>query len=143
MNLRGKYDKGNNRDETLAGAEAARKLAYRHTGRFDAQTLAKLDQRNGINSGDQFNYRLNKNGTLSGNSREALAAGDFIAMLDAVETSLKTMGQSVYEGVAKTDPFRKGTTTACDQCDYHSICRLDPWTHSYRVLRKTEEEQEA
>ena len=142
VNLRGKYDRGDNRDETLAGADAARKLAYRHTGRFDAQTLAKLDQRSGISSGDQFNYRLNKDGGISGNSREALPADEFMAMLDAVETSLKKMGQSVYAGVAKTDPFRKGNATACDQCDYHSICRLDPWTHSYRVLRKSGEQQE-
>src|SRR5581483_3339412 len=38
VNLRGKYDRGQNRDEALAGVEAARKLAYRHTGRFDAQS---------------------------------------------------------------------------------------------------------
>lgn len=33
--------------------------------------------------------------------------------------------------------------TACDPCDYHSVCRIDPWTHSYRVLRKAEEEESA
>ncbi len=60
-----------------------------------------------------------------------------MAMLEAVETGLKKTGQAVYAGEAKIDPYRKGLMTACDQCDYHSICR----THSYRVLRKAEEEQ--
>jgi ATP-dependent helicase/DNAse subunit B len=34
------------------------------------------------------------------------------------------------------DPFRKDKETACKFCDYRAICRIDPWTHSWRVLRK-------
>ena len=41
----------------------------------------------------------------------------------------------IYSGAAQVAPYRKGAVTACDQCDYRSICRLDPWTHRYRVLR--------
>ena len=41
--------------------DAARKRAYRHTGRFDAGALPKLDR---TQSADQFNYRLNKDGRL-------------------------------------------------------------------------------
>ncbi len=140
VNLRGKYDRGQNRDEALAGVDAARKLAYRHTGRFDAETLGKLDQRTDVKEGDQFNYRLTAQGKIHGGSREALETGEFMAMLEAVETGLKKMGQAVYSGEAKIDPYRKGLMTACDQCDYHSICRIDPWTHSYRVLRKSGED---
>jgi ATP-dependent helicase/DNAse subunit B len=33
------------------------------------------------------------------------------------------------------DPYRKGAATACDYCDYATICRIDPWTHPYRRLR--------
>ena len=136
VNLRGKYEPGENRDEILAGAEAARKLAYRHSGRFDADMLGKLDQRKNMTEGDQFNYRLKKDGSLHGNSREALQPEEFLAMLDGVEAALKRMGAAIYAGDAKVDPYRKGTATACDQCDYRSICRIDPWTHTYRVLRK-------
>jgi len=136
VNLRGRYDRGENRDEALAGVEAARMLAYRHIGRFDAQYLRKLDSRPEATKGDQFNYSLNKDGSISRNSREALETKGFLAMLDAVEAGLKEMGQQVYGGVAKIDPYRKGLMTACDQCDYQSICRIDPWTHNYRVLRK-------
>jgi ATP-dependent helicase/nuclease subunit B len=141
VNLRGRYERGENRDEALGGVEAARMLAYRHTGRFDAQYLRKLDSRPEARKGDQFNYSLNKDGSMSRNSREALETPDFLAMLDAVEAGLKEMGQQVYAGVAKIDPYRKGLMTACDQCDYQSICRIDPWTHSHRVLRKMGEEQ--
>jgi len=136
VNLRGRYDRGENRDEALASVEDARMLAYRHTGRFDTQYLRKLDSRPEAKKGDQFNYSLNKDGSMSRNSREALATEDFLAMLDAVEAGLMGMGRQVYAGVAKIDPYRKGLMTACDQCDYRSICRIDPWTHSYRVLWK-------
>ncbi len=140
VNLCGKYERGHNRDETLAAADTARKLAYRHSGRFDAQTLAKLDQRKGVTEGDQFNYRLKKDGAISGNSREAMPPAEFLALLDGVEAALKLMGRAIYAGEAKVDPYRKGTLTACDQCDYRSICRIDPWTHNYRVLRKPTDE---
>jgi ATP-dependent helicase/nuclease subunit B len=141
VNLRGKYERGNNRDETLADVETARKLAYRHSGRFDVETLAKLDQRADATEGDQFNYRRKQDGSISATSREAMVPAEFIAMLDGVETALKTMGQSIYAGVAKVDPYRKGNVTACEQCDYRSICRIDPWKHRYRVLRRTVEEE--
>ena len=45
VNLRGQYESGGTRDEALADAAAARKLAYRHTGRFDAACLARFDSR--------------------------------------------------------------------------------------------------
>ncbi len=140
VNLRGKYERGENRDEILDGVDAARKLAYRHSGRFNADMLGKLDQRKNLSEGDQFNYRLKKDGSLHGNSREALKPEEFLAMLDGVEAALKRMGAAIYAGDAKVDPYRKGLATACDQCDYRSICRIDPWTHTYRVLRKVEEE---
>jgi ATP-dependent helicase/nuclease subunit B len=63
-------------------------------------------------------------------------------MLNGVETALKKMGRAIYDGVAKVDPYRKGNVTACEQCDYRSVCRIDPWTHRYRVLRKISEEGE-
>ena len=43
VNLRGQYESGGTRAEVLAEAEDARKRAYRHTGRFDANALPKLD----------------------------------------------------------------------------------------------------
>lgn len=142
VNLRGKYERGNNRDEALEDADKARKLAYRHSGRFDAHALEQMDQRSGATEGDQFSYRRKKDGGLNANSREALNSEAFATLLDGIETSLKDMGRRIYAGEARIDPYRKGTFTACEQCDYRSICRIDLWTHSFRVLRKKEAETE-
>jgi len=138
VNLRGKYERRQNRLDALADPGLARKMAYRHAGRFDMRALRQLDGRPDAREGDQFNYRLVKDGGVHKASREALATVDFVALLDSVETNLQRMGREIFFGRADVAPYRKGTMTACKQCDYQAICRIDPWTHRFRVLKKEE-----
>jgi len=56
---------------------------------------------------------------------------------------LVEMGRAIFSGVAKVDPYRKGSETPCEFCDYRAACRIDPWTHRYRVLRATAKETDA
>ena len=136
VNLRGQYESGGTRDEALADAATARKRAYRHTGRFDASALSRLDR---TNAADQFNYRLNKDGSVRSNSVEALPRAEFEALLDRVGAQLQEMGRAIFSGAAQVDPYRKGHETPCKFCDYRAVCRIDPWTHRYRVLRPAAE----
>jgi ATP-dependent helicase/nuclease subunit B len=135
VNLRGKYKGEENRRAALEDPDRDRKLAYRHTGRFDAAALGLLDSRD-VNEGDQFNYRLTDEGRIYRRSAEAMPSAEFGALLDSVESNLQKMGREIYAGKADVDPFRKGKSTACDHCEYSGICRIDPWTHQWRVLRK-------
>jgi ATP-dependent helicase/nuclease subunit B len=139
INLRGQYEHGNTRDEALADADDARKLAYRHTGRFDASFLGKFDNRPNVPYGDQFNYNRNHDGSLRKGSTEALPQAEFKKLFDGVEAQLKEMGRAIFSGAAQVDPYRKGHETPCDFCDYRAVCRIDPWTHRYRVLRPSAE----
>ncbi|HEV2437858.1 MAG TPA: PD-(D/E)XK nuclease family protein, partial [Verrucomicrobiae bacterium] len=139
VNLRGKYRGGNTRSEALAEAEESRCLAYRHTGRFSVDALPKLDNRAEAKAGDQFNYRRNNDGSLHKGSTEALPRAEFEALLDQVETQLTEMGRAIFAGEARVDPYRRGLETACEFCDYRTVCRIDPWTHRYRMLRATKE----
>ena len=143
VNLGGKYDSGATRAEALAGADEARCLAYRHTGRFSVDALPKLDSRSGVEAGDQFNYRRKNDGSLHKGSTEALPRAEFEALLDRVESQLTEMGRAIFSGAASVDPYRKGAETACRYCDYSGVCRIDPWTHRYRVLRAPPREAEA
>jgi ATP-dependent helicase/nuclease subunit B len=136
VNLRGKYARERNRIDALANPEQARKLAYRHCGRFDVRALQQLDSRSHVREGDQFNYRLTNSGRTFKTCKEALSTPDFQALLAQVQTTLRTMGQQIYAGQAGVAPYRKGAITACDQCAYHAICRVDPWTQKYRVLQR-------
>ena len=135
VNLRGQFESGKTRDEVL-DATGARKLAYRHNGRFDAGMLDKLDSQH---AHDQFNYRLTDAGKIYANSAEALPRAEFEALLNGIETRLREMGPAIFSGEAKVDPYRRGAETPCEFCDYASVCRIDPWTHQWRVLRAAKE----
>jgi len=135
VNLRGQFEGGKTRDEILDSPDT-RKLAYRHNGRFDAGALDKLDRQR---AHDQFNYRLTDSGKLYANSAEALPRAEFEALLIGVEVRLREMGRAIFSGEAKVDPYRKGAETPCEFCDYASACRIDKWTHQWRVLRAAKE----
>jgi ATP-dependent helicase/nuclease subunit B len=133
VNLRGQFASGDSRTEALANVDDSQREAYRHTGRFDAGALEKLDS---ANAADQFNYRRNQDGSLRKGSVEALGRAEFTTLLDGVAAQLQEMGGRIFSGAAQVDPYRKGAATACDFCDYRAVCRIDPWTHQWRVLRE-------
>ncbi|HXU78344.1 MAG TPA: PD-(D/E)XK nuclease family protein [Methylomirabilota bacterium] len=142
VNLRGKYERSQNRVEALKEIHTQRKNAYKHLGRFDIRALPMLDARPGAREGDQFNFRLTNAGQPYKTCRDVLSPGDFASLLESVEAHLKRMGREILSGIATVDPYRKGGVTACDQCTYQAICRIDPWTQSFRVLRKPKEDSE-
>lgn len=136
VSLRGRYGSGPNRREALEDPKAVRKMAYRHAGRFDHSVLPQLDGRPGIQQGDQFSFRLTKAGQVYKGSKEAMSASAFRALLSQSENILRDMGRRIYAGAVEVGPYRKGSVTACDQCRYHAICRVDPWTQHFRLLTR-------
>ena len=135
INLRGKFEHGENRNEVLQSEVPAWQAAYQHAGRFDLAALPHLDNR-GEKRGTQFNYRLKADGQPAANSPDAMDHAGFQQMLDQVEENLIRMGRAIYAGEIAPNPYQKGTVRACDRCEYQGICRIDPWTHSFRLLGK-------
>ncbi|HUB87852.1 MAG TPA: PD-(D/E)XK nuclease family protein, partial [Verrucomicrobiae bacterium] len=135
VNLRGQFENGT-REEVLAGADESRRAAYRHTGRFDADILGKLDSKR---AHDQFNYRLTDAGKLYANSTEALPRAEFEKLLNGVEMQLREFGGAIFSGIADVNPYRKGKQTPCEFCDYAAACRIDKWTHKFRALKAAKE----
>jgi ATP-dependent helicase/nuclease subunit B len=134
VSLRGDFKSGGSRAEVL-GDPDAKKMAYRHNGRFDAGELRKFDRRENVSRGDQFNFRLKNNGELYAGSAEALPRANFEELLDGVENQLRELGGRIFSGAAAVDPYCQGTQTPCEYCDYRAACRIDEWTHPWRVLR--------
>src|SRR5439155_8256314 len=112
VNLRGQYERGRGRKEVLEGVRTARANAYRHSGRFDSKMLRQLDTRPDASCGEQFNYRLNQDGQLNTNSRDAIESDKFVQLLDGVEKALMKMGQEIFAGVTRIDPYQKGAARA-------------------------------
>ena len=131
INLRGQFENGKTRGDVLVGVKDSRRSAYRHAGRFDTGVIKKLDS---AGAADQFNYSINQDGSLRKGLVEAMGRAEFEALLDRVEEQLRRIGNEIFSGMAWVDPYRKGSETPCDYCDYSAICRIDPWTHRYRAL---------
>jgi len=127
VNLRGEFKSGGSRAEVLADGEA-KKMAYRHNGRFDAGELRKFDRRPDVT----------KDGSLPSKSAEALPRENFEALLESVESKLRELGGQIFSGAAAVSPYRKGAQTPCDYCDYRAACRIDEWTHEWHALRTGE-----
>ncbi len=91
--------------------------------------------------GEAFSLSLRERGRVRGNetpptkTAEAMGRAEFLALLDGVEGHLRRIGRSIYAGEVGASPYRINNETACDFCDYRSICRFDPWREPYNVLR--------
>ncbi|CAG0988356.1 partial ATP-dependent helicase/deoxyribonuclease subunit B, partial [Rhodocyclaceae bacterium] len=132
--LRGDFEGGKHRGEVL-GETGAVPGAYQHRGRFNAACLDLLDDRPAGNPSGQFAYRLKQNGEPAAIPRDPAPEREFRALVESVERTLRALGNALFAGRASVDPYQKGKSTACDLCRLQAICRVDPWTHSYRRLR--------
>jgi len=135
LTLRGDYKSAGGRDEALANAASARRAAYKHRGRFLAELLPQFDNAaRARGSGDQFSFRLKKDGGLYASSADPVTAADFNGLLDNVEQQLTAMGHAIFAGDISVNPYRHASQTPCDYCDYATVCRVDRWTHQFRAL---------
>lgn len=125
---------GSTRGQVLASSQDDQRAAYQHSGRFLADELAHFDRR-GESKGDQFKYAKNKGGEFAKRGNEALPATEFEALREKIEGHLRDYGRRIFSGEVSVTPFRIGTATACDYCDFRPVCRFDPWTQPFRDLR--------
>ena len=128
VNLRGEFASARSRADALADPASALREGFIHTGRYNESHLAQFDP--GGQSG-QF-----KTGTRSHDRMDSTAFRD---LLNRAVENLRRFGNEIYSGSMSPSPFRKGNETACDFCDYASICRFDPWTQPFRPLKSADE----
>jgi len=138
VGLRPNWERGKTRSAVVGSAETSLKDAYQHQGLFDLALRPHLDNRPGAASGDQFAYRLTKDGLPYANTFGCLGSETFRDLLDMQTTTLRRFGIRIYEGDVAIDPWKKGEKSACTHCDLASVCRIDPWTHAYRQLAPLE-----
>jgi ATP-dependent helicase/nuclease subunit B len=131
---------GTDRAAILASNAETRRAGYQHSGRFLGEALAHFDNRK-VSKGDQFKYKTLKAGGFAKVGNEALPAPEFEALRVKVEAHLRDYGQRIFAGEADLAPYRIGQHTACEYCDFQSVCRFDPWTQPFRVLTKPEKDE--
>lgn len=129
VNLRGEFASVKSRAEALTDVMAAVRQGFQHQGRYDDAQLPLLDP---FGKSEQF-----KTGS---HTHDRLGPSAFTALLECAVKNLKRFGNEIYSGKIAPAPFRKGGETACDFCDYRSICRFDPWTQPFRTLKAADHE---
>jgi ATP-dependent helicase/nuclease subunit B len=129
------------RDAAMDGGEqkTARLAGYAHEGMFDSTYRERLDNR-GEKKGDQFRYHFTDKGVPRGGAKnDGREPEAFHCQLEETRQRLITIGNEIFAGAAGVAPYMlgKGSSreTACERCDYRSVCRFDPWRDSYRVLK--------
>jgi ATP-dependent helicase/nuclease subunit B len=135
--LRGKI--GSAKVRTMEGVDSA--SAFQHRGRFDGAWLKRFDVRAGV-KGEQFRFTLKKDGTFAAKGNEALPRPQFPDLVRDAEARLRALGERIYRGEAGVQPYRHKGQTACDLCHYRAVCRFDPWTMTFRPLKREEEGEE-
>lgn len=136
VNLRGAPAAAGTRREALENDDSRESRTFQHSGRFNQEFLKVLDVNASEPSrkGNQFRYQTKKDGTLTASSKEAMTPEDFAKLLGSVRGNVIRMATAIYAGEVKLDPYQKSGQSACALCEYQSICRIDPWTHPFRVL---------
>lgn len=135
VSLRGYYPAAKTRDEALADAADAKRAAYRHRGRFVDSLLDAFDcHGRSRGTADQFHFKLKKDGGFYANCADPLSSAAFRDLLESIERRLVEMGEAIFAGDISLNPYRHRNKTACERCDYAAVCRVDPWTHTFRSL---------
>jgi len=108
---------------------------FEHTGRFSFERLPLFDSGFATASSGQFNFRLKQDGEPHGRSSQLIRQHELERLLTDAREILRVMGRDILSGNIAVDPYRKGAEIPCAWCEFKPVCRIDPWTHSFRPLR--------
>ncbi|MBM3824787.1 MAG: hypothetical protein FJ404_18215 [Verrucomicrobia bacterium] len=136
-NLKGEWENGHPGAETADPFQPLWK-SYRHYGRFLKEWARTLSQDRDNSEAGLFNFKADAEGKIDGRFSDPIDAHPFETMLRHVETKLREFGNRIYAGEIRLDPYREGSTTACERCDFQPVCRIDPVRHTFRSLKTRE-----
>lgn len=116
---------GRMNDEAIE-SEIRKKLKLTGMVENSQDTIAKLDSN--AMSDDSVIQGLGKK-----ISEKSVASGEELqGMMNYVERLTTEIGERIYEGNIDISPMKRGKKSACDFCNYRSICRFDEKIPGYR-----------
>jgi ATP-dependent helicase/nuclease subunit B len=134
--LKGKPGAQKNRRKALEGAAELNRLGYTHEGIYDVEHLGFLDTKAPDDSSGQFRHRITKSSAPHKGSFNALKSDEFEAILRRTEEIIRETGRRIFAGDISIWPYKLGTKSACEHCDYQAVCRFDSWVQKHRVLQR-------
>lgn len=109
---------------------------------MDRKFIGTSDSINGSTKSDIIPVETNKEGRPNKRSNTANRK-QFEAMTGYVNKKITELGKEILDGSTKINPFKLGEKTACDYCNYKSICGFDLKLpgNSFRNLKKFPKEE--
>ncbi len=100
------------------------------------KSVARLMDADSPSHSDIIPVQFLTSGDLGARS-SAAAPEDFLALLGFVRHKVKDMSAGIYSGLADINPYRKGSTRACQYCPYGALCSFDILVpgNQYNVIR--------
>ena len=86
---------------------------------------------------DVIPISYNKDGSLTKNS-SAVNTRQFEAVSTYVRNMIRRMGAEILNGNTQISPYRKGTETGCDYCEFREICGFDEKSLGFEYRRLQE-----
>ncbi|MFC0523548.1 helicase-exonuclease AddAB subunit AddB [Pontibacillus salicampi] len=107
----------------------------------DEEIVKMMDTTLDTGSSDIIPAGLKKNGEFRSGSKTAEEAS-FQHLQQYIRELMTEAGQSITEGKVHLNPFQKDQQTACDFCEFRSVCQFDASLkeNSYRSLKAKKEE---
>lgn len=96
---------------------------------------ASMDKRS-----DVIPVSYNKDGSLTKNS-SAVDTRQFEAVTTYVRNTIRRMGAEILNGKTEISPYRKGSTTGCDYCEFREVCGFDEKSAGYEYRKLHEMDQ--
>ena len=111
-------------------------FSYKAKGIFDGEYAECLDGVTGSGASKFYNYYITKDGEPYGHygTWGALRLEDFEKVLAFAEKRIVELAGETVSGKIDVSPYRLGTDSPCDFCDYKSVCRFDWQINSYNFM---------
>jgi ATP-dependent helicase/nuclease subunit B len=90
----------------------------------DAQVLNEMDTEL-VGASKVIPARINKDGSISKTSK-VVSPQDMANLRSFVRTKHQQAGDGMLSGDTRVYPYRMKDKTACDYCNFRSVCQFDP-----------------
>src|SRR2546423_6848116 len=81
------------------------------------------------------NAHINKQGGFGYRSTSDVASGEeFAALLEQTRRQIGIIADDILAGSVAIGPYRLARQSPCPRCEFHSVCRFEPFVNNYRHL---------
>ncbi|MGD0551171.1 MAG: PD-(D/E)XK nuclease family protein [Sedimentisphaerales bacterium] len=118
------------------------KFARKARGIFNGDYASSLDGTAAKDS-HYYNFYITKEGDPYGkyNYLGALKPADFEAFMNFGSRKITDIAGQITSGKITALPYRLGTDSPCEQCEYKPVCRFDWQINNYNLLARVNKEQ--